>query len=62
MNSLRISSSEMMLDVRALSSKDIQILVGYGCPSADKKVVFSAKLLRKLVHLDEGDVSPLFSL
>lgn len=33
------------------------MLVGYGCPSADKKVVFSAKLLRKHVHLDEGDVS-----
>lgn len=42
--------------VRSLSRQDIQILVGYGCPSADKKVVFSAKLLRKLVHLDEGDV------
>lgn len=33
------------------------MLVGFGCPSPDKKVVFSAKLLRKLVHLDEGDVS-----
>lgn len=42
---------------RSLSRKDIQILVGFGCPSPDKKVVFSAKLLRKLVHLDEGDVS-----
>ncbi|KAK0599673.1 hypothetical protein LWI29_007501 [Acer saccharum] len=41
---------------RPLSRQDIQILVGYGCPSADKKVVFSAKLLRKHVHLDEGDV------
>ncbi|XP_050223350.1 DNA polymerase zeta catalytic subunit [Mercurialis annua] len=41
---------------RSLSKKDIQILVGYGCPSVDKKVVFSAKLLRKHVHLDEGDV------
>lgn len=40
-----------------MSRKDIQILVGFGCPSPDKKVVFSAKLLRKLVHLDEGDVS-----
>ncbi|GKF64571.1 hypothetical protein Tco_0188019, partial [Tanacetum coccineum] len=39
----------------SLSRKDIQLLVGYGCPSADKKVVFSAKLLRKYVHLDEGD-------
>lgn len=33
------------------------MLVGFGCPSPDKKIVFSAKLLRKLVHLDEGDVS-----
>lgn len=42
--------------LRSLSRLDIQTLVGHGCPSADKKVVFSAKLLRKLVHLDEGDV------
>ncbi|KAF3653020.1 hypothetical protein P3S67_018891 [Capsicum chacoense] len=42
--------------LRSLSRQDLQILVGYGCPSADKKVVFSAKLLRKHVHLDEGDV------
>lgn len=31
--------------------------MGFGCPTADKKVVFSSKLLRKHVHLDEGDVS-----
>ncbi|KAI3448611.1 hypothetical protein Pfo_005276 [Paulownia fortunei] len=42
--------------LRSLSRQDLQILVGYGCPSADKKVVFSCKLLRKHVHLDEGDV------
>ncbi|KAI6684894.1 hypothetical protein NL676_030807 [Syzygium grande] len=42
--------------LRSLSRQDIQILVGYGCPSADKKVVMAAKLLRKHVHLDEGDV------
>ncbi|CAO2832729.1 unnamed protein product [Amaranthus hypochondriacus] len=42
--------------LRSISRKDIQTLVGYGCPSADKKVVFSAKLLRKHAHLDEGDV------
>ncbi|RVX19030.1 hypothetical protein CK203_007175 [Vitis vinifera] len=42
--------------LRSLSRQDIQILVGYGCPSTDRKLVFSAKLLRKLVHLDEGDV------
>lgn len=48
--------------LRSLSRKDIQILVGFGCPSPDKKVVFSAKLLRKLVHLDEGDVCSSCSL
>lgn len=47
----------MGIDFRSLSRQDIQTLVGYGCPSADKKVVFSAKLLRKHAHLDEGDVS-----
>lgn len=47
----------MAIGFRSLSRRDIQVLVGYGCPSADKKVVFSAKLLRKHVHLDEGDVS-----
>ncbi|KAF7139632.1 hypothetical protein RHSIM_Rhsim07G0183400 [Rhododendron simsii] len=48
--------------LRSLSRQDIQVLVGYGCPSADKKVVFSAKLLRKHVHLDEGDVCSSCSL
>ncbi|GAB4835825.1 hypothetical protein Ancab_000741 [Ancistrocladus abbreviatus] len=42
--------------LRCLSRQDIQVLVGFGCPSTDRKVVFSAKLLRKLVHLDEGEV------
>ncbi|VAI50739.1 unnamed protein product [Triticum turgidum subsp. durum] len=41
---------------RPLPRKDLQVLVGHGCPSMDPKVVFSAKLIRKLVHLDEGDV------
>ncbi|KAL3750120.1 hypothetical protein ACJRO7_011148 [Eucalyptus globulus] len=40
----------------SLWRQDIQILVGYGCPTADEKVVMAAKLLRKHVHLDEGDV------
>lgn len=48
--------------LRSLSRQDIQTLVGYGCPSADKKVVFSAKLLRKHAHLDEGDVCSSCSL
>ncbi|XP_074334056.1 uncharacterized protein LOC141671664 isoform X2 [Apium graveolens] len=47
---------------RSLSRQDIQVLVGHGCPSTDKKVVFSAKLLRKHVHLDEGDVCSSCSL
>ncbi|KAL9320272.1 hypothetical protein ACSQ67_012111 [Phaseolus vulgaris] len=48
--------------LRSLSRKDIQVLVGYGCPTMDRKVVFSAKLLRKHVHLDEGDVCSSCSL
>ncbi|CAN0897134.1 Zinc finger protein VAR3, chloroplastic [Linum grandiflorum] len=48
--------------LRALGRKDIQLLVGYGCPSADRRVVMSAKLLRKRVHLDEGDVCSSCSL
>ncbi|XVF57454.1 hypothetical protein PTKIN_Ptkin06aG0206900 [Pterospermum kingtungense] len=48
--------------LRSLSRQDIQNLVGFGCPSADRKVVFSAKLLRKRVHLDEGDVCSSCSL
>lgn len=47
---------------RSLSRQDIQILVGFGCPSTDKKVVFSSKLLRKHTHLDEGDVCSSCSL
>lgn len=42
--------------LRSLPRQDLQIIVGYGCPSTDKRVVFSSKLLRKHVHLDEGDV------
>ncbi|CAA0816818.1 zinc finger (Ran-binding) family protein [Striga hermonthica] len=48
--------------LRSLSRQDLQILVGYGCPSADKKVSYSGKLLRKHVHLDEGDVCSSCSL
>ncbi|KAG6505227.1 uncharacterized protein LOC121985921 [Zingiber officinale] len=48
--------------LRSLSRNDIQVLVGHGCPSMSPKVVFSAKLLRKLVHLDEGDVCSSCSL
>lgn len=41
---------------RSLSRKDIQVLVSHGCPSLDGKVIHSAKLLRKLAHVNEGDV------
>lgn len=47
---------------RSLGRQDIQMLVGYGCASSDRKVVFSSKLLRKYVHLDEGDVCSSCSL
>ncbi|PPD77385.1 hypothetical protein GOBAR_DD25687 [Gossypium barbadense] len=47
--------------LRSLSRQDIQILVGFRCPNADKKVVFSAKLLKKRVHLDEGDKIAILS-
>ncbi|KAK1318366.1 hypothetical protein QJS10_CPB04g00322 [Acorus calamus] len=42
--------------LRYLSRQDIQNLVGHGCPNLTTHVVFSAKLLRKYVRLDEGDV------
>lgn len=45
------------MNFRSLSRNDIQVLVGFGCPSTNSKVVFASKLLRKHVHLDEGDVS-----
>ncbi|KAK8295251.1 hypothetical protein V6Z11_D05G052600 [Gossypium hirsutum] len=52
---LRTTRLCKLLVSMSLSRQDIQILVGFGCPNADKKVVFSVKLLRKCVHLDEGD-------
>lgn len=51
-----MTESELLLTFRSLSKKDIQILVGHGCPSMDPGVVYSSKLLRKYTHLDEGDV------
>ncbi|CAM8931140.1 unnamed protein product [Rhodiola kirilowii] len=48
--------------LRSLSRNDIQVLVGFGCPSTSSKVVFASKLLRKHVHLDEGDVCSNCSL
>ncbi|XP_020577913.1 uncharacterized protein LOC110023043 [Phalaenopsis equestris] len=48
--------------LKSLARKDIQVLVGDGCPSMQPKVVFSAKLLRKYLHIDEGDVCSSCSL
>lgn len=42
--------------IRSLSRRDIQIIVGSGCPSLDAKVITSAKRLRAFIYLDEGDV------
>ncbi|GLJ48604.1 hypothetical protein SUGI_1025560 [Cryptomeria japonica] len=41
---------------RSLSRRDIQVIVGSGCPSLDGKVVNSGKRLRAYVNLNEGDV------
>ncbi|XP_058108287.1 zinc finger protein VAR3, chloroplastic-like [Magnolia sinica] len=42
--------------VRYFSRKDIQVIVGSGCPSLDRKVVNSGKRLRAHVGIDEGNV------
>ncbi|KAH7570892.1 hypothetical protein ACOSP7_019421 [Xanthoceras sorbifolium] len=42
--------------IRYFSRKDIQIIVGCGCPSIDRKVVNSGKRLRAHVGIDEGNV------
>ncbi|GMH15154.1 hypothetical protein Nepgr_016995 [Nepenthes gracilis] len=48
--------------IRYLSRRDIQIVVGFGCPSVDRKVVNSGKRLRALVGIDEGNVCSSCSL
>ncbi|KAI9071553.1 hypothetical protein K1719_046486 [Acacia pycnantha] len=42
--------------LRYLSQKDVQVIVGRGCPSLDRKVVNSGKRLRAHVGIDEGNV------
>ncbi|KAH9317959.1 hypothetical protein KI387_019728 [Taxus chinensis] len=42
--------------LRLLSRRDIQVIVGSGCPSLDGKVITSGKRLRAYVNLEEGDV------
>lgn len=41
---------------KSLSTKDIEVIVGGGCPNLLRKAVNSAKRLRAFVKLDEGDV------
>ncbi|XP_077236041.1 uncharacterized protein LOC143877724 [Tasmannia lanceolata] len=42
--------------IRYLCRKDIQLIVGSGCPSLDRKVVNSGKRLRAHVGIEEGTV------
>ncbi|KAK2399591.1 zinc finger protein VAR3, chloroplastic [Trifolium repens] len=42
--------------LRFLSRKDIGVIVTFGCPSLDRKVVNSGKRLRAHVGIDEGNV------
>ncbi|KAL4302912.1 hypothetical protein GQ457_10G027340 [Hibiscus cannabinus] len=59
-NSIRTACLNFARDrfslVRYLSRKDIQVIVGCGCPSLDRKVVNSGKRLRAHVGIDEGNV------
>ncbi|XP_010268828.1 PREDICTED: uncharacterized protein LOC104605676 isoform X2 [Nelumbo nucifera] len=48
--------------LRYFSRKDIQMIVGSGCPSIDRKVVNSGKRLRAHVGIDEGNVCSSCSL
>ena len=43
--------------VRFLSRKDMGVIVAFGCPSLDRKVINSGKRLRAHVGIDEGNVS-----
>lgn len=42
--------------LRFLSQKDIGVIVTFGCPSLDRKVVNSGKRLRAYAGIDEGNV------
>ncbi|KAK5842394.1 zinc finger protein VAR3, chloroplastic-like [Gossypium arboreum] len=59
-NSIRTACLNFARDrfslIRYFSRKDIQIIVGCGCPSLDRKVVNSGKRLRAHVGIDEGNV------
>lgn len=46
----------IFLPIRLLPRKDIQVVVGHGCPSLDRKVVNSGKRLRAHVGINEGNV------
>lgn len=41
---------------RFLSQKDIGVIVTFGCPSLDRKVINSGKRLRAYAGIDEGNV------
>ncbi|KAE8699024.1 putative diphosphoinositol polyphosphate phosphohydrolase [Hibiscus syriacus] len=59
-NSIRTACLNFARDrfslIRYFSRKDIQVIVGCGCPSLDRKVVNSGKRLRAHVGIDEGNV------
>ncbi|KAL8150753.1 hypothetical protein V2J09_020561 [Rumex salicifolius] len=48
--------------IRHISRKDIRVIVGFGCPSLDRKVVNSGKRLRAYVGIDEGNICSSCSL
>lgn len=47
---------QMPFGARFLSQKDIGLIVTFGCPSLDRKVVNSGKRLRAHAGIDEGNV------
>lgn len=47
---------QMTFLARFLSRKDIGVIVTFGCPSLDRKVVNSGKRLRAYAGIDEGNV------
>jgi len=49
-------SFQMTILARFLSQKDIGVIVTFGCPSLDRKVVNSGKRLRAYAGIDEGNV------
>lgn len=50
---------QMTFLTRFLSRKDIGVIVTFGCPSLDRKVINSGKRLRAYAGIDEGNVGDL---